>query len=440
MREVFFDLFEHAQRALRAGETLLANFAGEASDFVRFNRARVRQPMSVTQAYLRLTLIDAQRRANFELALSGAAAADREAVVRALAHLRAELPALRPDPYLRYATEVHSSARRETGRLPSPAQALDSILADADGADLVGIYAAGTIARGFANSFGQRNWHEVACFNFDWSLYHVGDKAIKSSYAGTEWEAAQVRQRIEAARERLAYLARPPHRIEPGEYRVFLAPAAMDELLALLNWGGVSAKAQRTKQSPLQRLVDGEAALSERISLRENTAQGLAPAFDEAGFVKPAQVELIRRGRHVGALVSPRTAQEYGLTANGANDDEAMQALDLDGGELAAADALSRLDTGIFVGNLWYLNYSDRPNCRITGLTRFGTFWVERGAIVAPLAVMRFDDSLYRMLGENLIDLTREREWILNAGTYGQRSVETSRVPGALIAKVRFTL
>ncbi len=39
-------------------------------------------------------------------------------------------------------------------------------------------------------------------------------------------------------------------------------------------------------------------------------------------------------------------------------------------------------------------------------MTRFATFWVEGGRIVAPVNVMRWDDTLYRMLGENLEALT----------------------------------
>ena len=41
-------------------------------------------------------------------------------------------------------------------------------------------------------------------------------------------------------------------------------------------------------------------------------------------------------------------------------------------------------------------------------MTRFATFWVEDGKIVAPVDVLRFDDTLYRMLGENLEALTPE--------------------------------
>jgi predicted Zn-dependent protease len=73
-------------------------------------------------------------------------------------------------------------------------------------------------------------------------------------------------------------------------------------------------------------------------------------------------------------------------------------------------------------------------------MTRFATFWVEGGRLQAPLNVMRFDDSVYRMLGGSLEALTSEREWIQSSNTYGQRSVESSRVPGALLSNLALTL
>jgi len=440
VKEFFFGLVDRAVAGLRGSEFLLANFSGEVSDFVRFNQARVRQAMTVRQAHLTLTLIDGNRHATVRFALSTDPASDNAAVDTVLAELRADLPALPEDPYLLYSTTVQSSELVRAGELPRGAEAIETIIASAGGSDLVGILASGPVFRGFANSAGQRNWHAVDCFNFEWSLYHAQDKAVKSAYAGTNWDGADAAQRIEAARERLAYLAQPPKTMSPGTCRAYLAPAAVDELLWMLNWGGVSAKAQQTKQSPIQRLVERDARLSDRVHLRENTTGGLAPAFDAAGFVKPAAVDLIAAGRHAGSLVSPRTAREYGLAANGADDEETMQSMELDSGNLAQIDVLAALDTGVYVGNLWYLNYSDRPNGRITGMTRFGTFWVERGHIVAPLSVMRFDDSLFRMLGDSLVDFTREREWIVNSGTYVQRSIETSRVPGTLLSALNFTL
>jgi predicted Zn-dependent protease len=116
------------------------------------------------------------------------------------------------------------------------------------------------------------------------------------------------------------------------------------------------------------------------------------------------------------------------------------QSLDVAAGEIPSDRVLATLGDGIYVGNVWYLNYSDRAACRTTGMTRFATFWVENGSLAAPLEVMRFDETLYRMLGTNLIGLTTEREWIVDPGSYSQRSTATTRLPGALVADFTLTL
>jgi predicted Zn-dependent protease len=213
----------------------------------------------------------------------------------------------------------------------------------------------------------------------------------------------------------------------------------MEEIAAILCWGGFSGRALATKQSALVKLQDGE-ALDPRVSISEDTAGGVAPAFQAEGFARPSRVPLIETGRLVGSLVSPRTAKEFGMAENGANGHEMPESLAMSGGTLPSAEALAALDTGLAVGNLHYLNYSDRPACRITGMTRFATFWVENGKIVAPVDVLRFDDTVYRLLGENLEDLTRETEFILDAGTYQSRQLASVRLPGALVKEMAFTL
>jgi predicted Zn-dependent protease len=101
---------------------------------------------------------------------------------------------------------------------------------------------------------------------------------------------------------------------------------------------------------------------------------------------------------------------------------------------------LAALDTGLYVSNLWYLNYSDRQACRMTGMTRFACFWVEGGRLVAPLGVMRFDDSFLRMFGEGLIALTEHAELIPESGTYQERQLSSITTPGALVEGWRLTL
>jgi predicted Zn-dependent protease len=438
MKERFFALAERLEGALRGGETLLLGLDAERSDFVRFNRGRVRQAGSVEQRTLEARLVRGARQAYATLEL-GEGSGDVELVQDALARLREALEGLPEDPWLLINETPRSTDSVRRGALPAAEAVVEEVVRAAGGRDLVGIYAGGTIARGFANSLGQRNWHEVDSFNFDWSLHGAAGRAVKSGTAGFAWDAALFPARLEAAARELARSAAPERAIAPGEVRAYLAPRAMEELLGLLAWDGFSGRARATKQSPLLRMAHG-AALAPAITLTETAADGIAAPFQEDGFVKPPAVTLIERGGLGEALVSPRTAKEYGLETNGAEAGESPESLELAAGTLPVDEVLGALDTGLYVSNLWYLNFSDRAAARITGMTRFATFWVEGGRIVAPVGAMRFDDSLYRMLGENLEALTRERELLLDPSTYEGRSTASARLPGALLRALRFTL
>lgn len=427
--------------AVRRGERYAATFDGEDTDFVRLNQGKVRQPGSVSQRYLTLRLLQDRRHAEHRQSLTGDLAIDAASAVAALSALRSAITDAHDDPHLLLPASVQSSATHRGGELPPAADVVDRILDAAHGSDLVGLYAAGPVFRGFADSSGQRNWHSTTTFNLQFSLYHRADKAVKSGYAGFRWDDAAFAARMHDARERLALVAQPARSLSPGKYRVYLAPSAVDEIAGLLGWGAFSGRALATQQSALSRMgSDGGERLDPRVSFREDTANGVAPSFQAEGFTRPSTIPLVEKGVLVGSLVSPRTAREFGLDANGANSHESPESFAMDAGDLAAADALAALDDGLMIGNLHYLNYSDRNACRITGMTRFATFRVQHGRIVAPADVLRFDDSIYRLFGANLEALTVERELLLASETYGCRQMSSSELPGALIREMAFTL
>ncbi len=439
MRESFETLTAGLFAKLSGPEVLLCSYTGERSDFVRLNDGKVRQPGSVQQSSMTLQLIVGQRHATGSLSLSGGPE-DAGRLASLLDELRARVPHLPEDPHLLYATDVVSTERLATSELPHSADAVDAALTMADGLDLVGIWASGAIHSGFANSLGQRNWFTAHSFHLDWSFYARADKAVKCGYAGSSWDPAVLQAKMETGRQQLAAVSRPARTIDPGSYRVYLAPAAVVEVLELLAWGGFSLKEERVKRSPLIKAAEGKVKLSSAFTLHENTAEGFAPDVNAQGFVKPSRVPLFVEGAYTDALVSPRSAREFDVPTNGASGRETPESLDLAAGGLGRDDVLGALGTGLLVNNLWYLNYSDRPSCRATGMTRFATFWVEGGEIVAPLNVMRFDETVYRMFGDNLVDLTAERDLVLDAGTYYRRSTSSWRVPGAVVEDFTFTL
>ena len=246
--------------------------------------------------------------------------------------------------------------------------------------------------------------------------------------------------KVEARVGELEVLARPAHKVAPGRYRAWLGPAALHEWMQMLAWGGFGLKAQRTKQSPLLRMLEGDARFGTDVHLEEHVEGALAPAFQGDGFARPARVPLVTAGAPAGALVSPRSSREFGVPHTGASDAERPEALAMAGGSLAPDDVLGSLGTGLYVGNLWYLNFSDRMACRATGMTRFATFWVEGGEIVAPVDTMRFDETAYHMLGDNLVAIGSDVETLADGSTYGARSTDVWRLPGVLVEDYALTL
>jgi len=438
-QQQFEALVEWLHGAITEQEAFTLGYNAESSEFIRFNHAKVRQAGQVQQASLNFKLIDDGRHADLHLTLSGDAQLDLARLAEALQQLRETLVLLPKDPYLMPNTAAWQINNNQTRPLPDTARVLEQISQLAEGLDLVGFYAAGPLYRGFASSWGALGWHQANSFNFDWSLFHANGQAVKASYAGDDWNDEAFSRRFQQAREQLEFLGRPLRTLAPGQYRAYLAPAALDEVIGMLCWGGFSAEALASKTSPLQRLYNSEVQLSPQVNLDEQVTGSLSPAFSPEGYPR-RDLSLINAGLARERLVDSRSAAEYGLDANGAGWGEGPSALSMGAGTLELEQVLKQLGTGLYISNLWYLNFSDQSAARLTGMTRFATFWVENGEIQAPVSTMRFDDSAYSLLGGALEQLTHERELILSASTYSQRQTASSLLPGALISRLTLTL
>jgi predicted Zn-dependent protease len=440
MKKYFYELADHIQGAIKKDEVFMARINGEESDFVRINNCKIRQGGSVSQYYLDILLINGKRQASNSFVLSKDKDNDILIINKNLESLRTRLNFLPEDPYLLYSTENNSSEQIGENILPDSREVISEILNSFEGSDLVGIYASGGIMYGFASSFGQRNWFEKYNFNLDWSVYHKSDKAVKARYAGFNWDSKIFKSKKDKVIKELNAMTKDPKTISPGKYRVYLAPSALEEFIGMLSWGGFSLKAQKTKNTPLLKMIDDNVKLHTSVTMKENTINGLSPNFQKEGFIKDNEIVLIENGKYSDSLVSPRSAKEYGVETNGSGANESPESFEMLPGDIEEDKILETLGTGVYMNNAWYLNYSDRSSARITGMSRFASFWVEGGKIKEPLNVMRFDESMYRMLGENLVGLTKNQEFLASADTYYSRSTSSIRLPGAIVKDFTFTL
>ncbi|MBI5274855.1 MAG: TldE/PmbA family protein [Burkholderiales bacterium] len=441
MKESYFHaIADGVCRTVAGTDRVTLFYSAEATDFIRFNQARVRQATHVEQHIATVSVVLGLKQATSELTLTGDAAADIATLRAERDQLVRDLSLVPDDRHLMLPDEVVSTRHEAGGTLPSPEHVIQSVARAAASSDFVGIYTGGPVVRGYADSRGQRNWHRVESFHFEWCLYRQADQAVKTTYAGTAWDDAVFAAKMATAREQEKLLALPRRTLQPGAYRVYFSPGAVADMLGMLAWGGFGLRGVKTGVGSLVTMHDGSAAMAPGITISEDATGGIAPRFQETGFVKPDAVALVRSGRVAEVLVSPRSAREYGAVQNGANSAEYPEQLVMAPGELDEADVLPTLGTGVWISDLHYLNYSDKQACRLTGMTRFACFWVEGGRLAAPIGVMRFDDSFLRMFGEGLVGLTRRAELVPDSRTYYWRFLASVTAPGAVVDDFRLTL
>ncbi len=432
-------LCERLINELERGEYIVVGLKAEKSHFIRFNNAKVRQNGMVFDGQVSLKMIANQRIVYADFPLTGDSEIDLEIGLESLVYLRQEIPQIPEDPYIVLPENKSSSHEVYGGNLLSVDCVVDHILPVVQGLDFTGFYASGNVIRANYNSLGQRHWFATESFFLDYSLINKDNKAIKGSLCAMDWNDQCYQKQIRDKREQLEQLNLPMREIKPSRYRTYLAPSAMADLVDMFSWGAISEACLRQGESALTKMRGGE-FLSPLFTLRENFSGGSVPRFNDFGEFSPSELFLIVEGKLVNTLINGRTATEYGLESNGADARERLRSPEVLPGTLALKDILQELDTGLYISNLHYLNWSDRTGGRITGMTRYGCFWVEKGKIVATIKDLRFDESLYQIFGQNLLNLTDFQENIPKISTYDNRSLGGYLVPGALIENFTFTL
>lgn len=436
----FNQLMDALLPQLHGDERVQLSLTGEASQFTRFNRAKVRQTGSVTKGSMVLSLMQRDRTISETLTFTGDKGLDWPRLLESLHALRAELDSLPSDPYLVLPSGTATSREVYSGALLSPEAVVPTLLPLLEGLDAAGLYAGGRCVRAYADSIGQRHWFETETFTLDYSLFTEDGQAVKGTYAGRHWDDTAYASTLDASKTLLGRMAQARKSLDRGQYRTYLAPAAVAELVGMLSWGGIGEASIRRGGSALGPLHRGDRTLSPKFSLLEDFSQGQVPRFNPQGELAELTLPLIDAGHLRNTLVSTRTAKEYDLASNWADPSEALRSPVMAPGDLPTADVLTALDTGLYVSNLHYLNWSDRPNGRITGMTRYACFWVENGAIVAPIENLRFDESLYTFWGDALLDLTQETMFVPEVGSYEYRHLGGSQVPGLLVDRFAYTL
>lgn len=438
---LFKELSDRLFADLHNDEQITLSLSAENTFFSRFNQARVRQTTDADQSSLVLTCVAGQHELSGVMPLTWDLATDIQVAQAMLKKIRASRKVL-PESHAVVSPENHGGSREnKLHDLPEPARLIDLVLTPVEAIDFAGLLVSGVSIRANRNSKGQAHWFSSESFYVDYSMYTAKQRAIKGCYAGTAWEAAVYERNIRESTQRLSRMDLPHREIPKGKYRTYLAPAAVEDLINMFSRGAVSGAAYKQGFCALKDLYDRKKTLSPGFSLYQDFRLGMLPRFNMLGEMAPESLSVIEAGEAKHLLVTSRTAKEYpDLEGNAAAGGEGLRSARMATGQLKREDILKELDTGLFVSNLHYLNWSDQPNARITGMTRFACFWVENGEIRGPIKDLRFDETLYNIFGDKLMAVTDFSESLPTIGSYGQRALGGSALPGILVEDFSYTL
>jgi predicted Zn-dependent protease len=438
--DIFTKALKVSFKTIEPSMVLNCNFSAEDSTFIRFNRSKVRQASQVEQATLDFELNFGEKKTSHSINLSKNPELNESLITSTLEKLQLEVKTLPDDPFFTPLANMGESRSISEGSLPKPEEFIDFISMTLAEYDLAGIFVSGTTHRANANSLGQKHWFSSQSFFFDYSMYSAKEKAIKGSYGGSQFEPTALKAVLDESIDRLKVMDREQKVLKPAKYRCYLAPAAVQEILGILGWHALSGGAYKRGECAFTELFEKKKTLSPKFSLVEDFSIGLAPRFNERGEVFSEVMPIIENGELKNLFVSTTTEKEYGLKTNFASEHEAPRSPVVKTGVIPRPEILKTLGTGLYVSNLHYINWSDKTKGRITGMTRFGCLWVEDGVIQGPIKDLRFDETLYQIFGNGLIDLTDFTQTHVDTMTYGQRSIGGSKSPGIFVEGMNFTL
>jgi PmbA protein len=437
-------LREAAERALRAasGDEAEALLMARTLALTRFANNAIHQNVVEASAGLRIRVVAGKRVAAVWTNRLDAGGIE-EAAGRAseMARVAPENPRWAGLPAADRAPEAGGFAEPTAAASPeSRARAAGVICGAAAGA---GLRAAGYVSTAV-------NEVAVASSRGTWA-YHAGTvaeaQAVAMGSAGSGYadrvhaDLARVdvetvaREAVETARR-----AQNPRDLPAGTYPVVLEPYAVSDIVEFLG-GQLTGLAVEEGRSfaggQLGHVVTGEA-----VTLVEDPLDpdGLPRGFDFEG-VPSARLPLIERGVARAVVYDSQTAARNGARNTGhalptTNAVPLPMHLRLEPGSRTREALLAGVERGILVTRFWYTRWVHPLKTIVTGMTRDGAFWIERGEIAYPVRNFRFTQSYHEALGgivamEDRLKLQKLDLWDFDGGSI--------RVPALHLAAFTFT-
>lgn len=403
-----FGLVEQEARALGVRDVELA--IGEAREaLTRFANNAIHQNVAEAGLMLSVRPQEDQRTARAEVNRL-----DEDSVRRCVAEAVALMRSQEPDDRLLPLAEPAEPVPAGAGRLAAatanctPGERAAAVgeavrVAAERGQTAAGIYSTECSRQALLNSRGVFAWHEQSMAVFSVTMMEESSSGWAKASAVDRAHldvGALARRASDKARQ-----SRNPRVLDPGRYTVILEPAAVLDLVGQMfgDFSGTSIEDQRSFLTG--RL--GQQLFGENITIHDDWSHPLqaGPAFDGEGMAR-GRLTLVDRGVPRDIAYSRGAATRAGKrpTGHGLALPNEMGEFPVNivfaGGETSLDQMIRSTDRGILVTRLWYIREVEPFEKMMTGMTRDGTFLVERGEVAGGIRNFRFNQGLVELLNK----------------------------------------
>ncbi len=266
----------------------------------------------------------------------------------------------------------------------------------------------------FANNKGLLGYHKNTSISY--SVTARTDDGTGSGWAGGGHTDASKMDATSLSKRAIekAIASANPKAVEPGKYTVVLEPEAVSNLLGnfLFRLDARSADEGRSffaDKGGMNKI--GQMIFPAFVNLSSDPSHPDAPGapWSEDGMPS-ANIHWIEKGVVKNLRYSRYWAQKQGKEAMPFPSNGIMG-----GGTSTIDDLIASTDKGILVTRFWYIRDVDPMTMLLTGLTRDGVFWIEKGKISHSIKNFRFNESPVAMLKN--IEMMSKSFRMQNGGT-----------------------
>ena len=219
-------------------------------------------------------------------------------------------------------------------------------------------------------------------------------------YAGDHFDLSRLDARaIAEAAVGKAVRSMNPRPIEPGTYPVILEPQAVSDLIGSLTnaldartadegRSAFSAKGGKTRV--------GEKMFNEQINLYSDPMHAEMPSAPSTNEGIPAaRLSLINGGVLENLEYSRFWAREQKREPSPGAVNYILESA---GAPTPLPKMIESMERGLLISRFWYVRLIDARTIMLTGLTRDGLWWIDKGRIQHPVRNLRFNQSVLAML------------------------------------------